>query len=230
MSSLKFRGVYPHKDSGWTAAIGHEGKQVYLGWFADFESAKAARLAGELRLFGQVFDRREIECDGVTAKLPLHGQGGVFHGWALIDASDLDATRDIAWTKDARGYVVGRPPGSTNSVTLHRWLLVGGAKGRLIVDHANRDRLDNRRGNLRWANSNGNAQNTSLAKNNSSGFKGVARAARGKWRARIWVDGKERFIGLYDTRDAAAAAYDAEALRLHGEYASPNAALDVSGE
>lgn len=223
MTHAKFRGVYAHKDGGWTASIGVGGKNLYLGWFADFDAAKSARLAAEVRHFGRVFDRREVETDGVTAKLPLHGQRGTFHGWALVDHADLEITQGIAWTKDARGYVVGRPAGFANSVTLHRWLLVGGAKGKLIVDHENRDRLDNRRGNLRSATTNENAQNTSLAKNNTSGFKGVSRAARGRWRARIWADGKERLIGYFETREAAAAAYDAEAKVLHGAFASPNA-------
>ncbi|KVN18051.1 hypothetical protein WT08_02060 [Burkholderia sp. MSMB1552] len=104
-------------------------------------------------------------------------------------------------------------------------MLLDGGKGQLIVDHVNRNRLDNRHANLRQATTNGNAQNTSLAKNNSSGFKGVSRAAHGKWRARIWVDGQERFIGLFDTREQAAAAYDAEAKKLHGDFASPNAQI-----
>lgn len=230
MSEQTFRGVSSHKDGGWTVTIGVESKSLYLGYFRSFEDARRARLAAEMKYFGLVFDRREVEIDGDVARLPLHGQRGIFYGWATIDAADVPATKDIAWTKDPRGYVVGRPPGFNRAVSLHRWLLLGGAKGRLIVDHANRDRLDNRRANLRWADSAGNAQNTSLAKNNSSGFKGVSRAARGKWRARITVGRKERFIGLYDTPEAAAAAYDAAAERLHGEFASPNAELGATGD
>lgn len=47
MNDLKFRGVFKHKDGGFIAKIGHNGKQVYLGMFSNFEDAKSARLKAE---------------------------------------------------------------------------------------------------------------------------------------------------------------------------------------
>lgn len=217
----KFRGVTAHKDSGFVANIGHNGGKVYLGWFRSFDEAKAARLAAEVKLFGATFDRREIEVDGSVAKIPLHGQRGVFKGWALVDIGDLPRVQDVAWTIDPRGYVVGRPAGCKNSVTMHRWL----APEFAMVDHRNRDRLDNQRKNLRECTQAENSRNTALAVNNTSGAKGVTQTPSGSWRARIWVDRTEIFIGAFPTKEAAQLAYDEKARELHGAYASPNAEI-----
>lgn len=214
----KFRGVSAHKDSGFVANIGLNGGKVYLGWFRSFDDAKAARLDAEVRLFGSTFDRRDIVIDESTAKIPLHGQRGVFKGWALVNVDDLQRVQDIAWTLDPRGYVVGRPAGSKTSVTMHRWL----APDFAVVDHRNRDRQDNRRENLRECTQAENTRNTALSVNNTSGAKGVTPTASGAWRARIWVDRTEIHIGTYPTREAARQAYDAKATELHGAFASPN--------
>lgn len=223
MTSTKFRGVSAHKDGGWVAQIGHQGEHVYLGWFRDFESAKSARLDAEICLFGAHFDRREIELHADHAKIPLHGRKGVFYGWAAVDLDDVDLVRGIAWTIDSRGYVVGKPAGRRLSVTMHRWLMFGGEMGGRHVDHADGDRLNNRRRNLRPCSQTENSRNTKLGKNNTSGAKGVSRTPTGRWRARITVDRREVRIGTFDTLTEAAAAYDAAAEKLHGEFASPNA-------
>lgn len=221
----KFRGVYPHKDGGFTATIGHEGKSVYLGWFRDFGNAKTARINAEIKLFGAVFDRREVLACQDHAEIPLHGRNGAFYGYAKVDLCDLGRVSDVAWTLDPRGYVAGRPAGCAQSVTMHRWILFGEGKGG-TVDHRNGDRMDNRRANLRECSPAENSRNTRLAKNNTSGFKGVSRTAEGRWRARITVDRKEVRLGVFDSPQEAAAAYDEAAKQMHGEFASPNVEVD----
>lgn len=222
MTNQKFRGVSPHKDGGFIAKIGHHGKQVYLGMFSMFEDAKSARLDAELRLFGAHFDRREIELCGDHAKVPMHGRGGVFYGWALVDLDDVWKVRDVAWTLDPRGYVAGRPAGFKTSTTLHRWLILDGVPGKEVVDHIDGDKLNNRRSNLRVCSQSENSKNTRLGRNNTSSAKGVSQDANGHWRARIWKDRKEIRIGTFDTVEEAKAAYDKAARELHGEFASPN--------
>lgn len=228
MPELKFRGVSEHKDGGFVAAIGHKGKRVYLGMFRSFDEAKEARLNAEVRLFGAHFDRKEILIQEGHAMVPLHGRGGIFHGWTIVDIADVEKVRDIAWTLDPRGYVAGRPPGFKSSTTLHRWLIFDGAKGKEVVDHADGDRLNNRRSNLRVCSSAENAKNTRLGQNNTSGAKGVSLDVNGKWRARIWKDRKEIRIGTFDTIEESAAAYDKAASELHGEFAATNSQLQAS--
>lgn len=220
---MKFRGVRRHKDGGFVAFIGYHGKPVYLGMFSDFEAAKTARIGAEVRLFGSVFDRREIEIIGDHANVPLHGRGGVFHGLAIVDATDVDRVRNIAWTLDTRGYVVGRPSGFKTCTPLHRWLMIDGKNCKKAVDHIDGDKLNNRRSNLRLCTQAENAKNTRLGLNNTSGAKGVSRNVNGKWRARIWNNRKEIHLGTFETAAEAMAAYDKAAIALHGEFASPNA-------
>ena len=43
-----------------------------------------------------------------------------------------------------------------------------------------------------------------------------------RWRARITVHQKRTSLGTFPTEEAAARAYDAAALRIHGEYARLN--------
>jgi hypothetical protein len=219
---IKFRGVCRHKDGGFVATIYANGERHYIGIFRQSNDAIQARLDAEMEFFGYHFDRREIEiCDGY-AKLPLHGQKGKFYGWAVIDIADLELCRAVAWTLDKRGYVVGRPPNCENCVTLHRYLVVGTEKGGPIIDHRDNDPLNNRRANLRPCNASENAKNTKVARNNSSGFKGVSETPTGRYRARIWNENKGIYIGTFITKEAAARAYDAAALELHGDFASPN--------
>lgn len=211
-------GVSKHPNGGYTASIGRD----YLGWFKTYGEAAARRESEEVLRFGKKIERLPIEINGDVAKIPLHGRGGVFHGYAVIDSADLDLVGRYSWTKDGRGYCVARIPGAiSNPVTMHRFILRGLESG-LTVDHISRDKLDNRRQNLRVCSQKENSRNTGLAKNNTSGFKGVKKTRNGKWNASITKDRKHFHIGNYETKEEAAAAYNAASLILHGEFASPN--------
>lgn len=87
------------------------------------------------------------------------------------------------------------------------------------VDHINGIRDDNRWVNLRVASKAVNAQNRRRPnRNNSSGagYLGVTRDAGRKWRAAICVGGRQMYLGLFETAEAARDAYVA-AKRLHHE-------------
>lgn len=102
------------------------------------------------------------------------------------------------------------------TVSLHR-LLTGWAS----VDHVNHDGLDNRRANLRPADARENGGNRRPVEGTSSRFRGVTLHRKtGRWQAAL----AGRYLGLYDTEEAAAAAFDVAAAAEYGEFAYQNLA------
>lgn len=100
------------------------------------------------------------------------------------------------------------------------WLYVYGAFPDGEIDHVNLNRADNRLVNIRVCNRAQNEHNTLAHKDNMCGVKGVTyRKARNKYVAQICIEGKNTYIGIYDTLDDAANAYAESARKLRGEFA-----------
>jgi hypothetical protein len=91
------------------------------------------------------------------------------------------------------------------------------------IDHINNIRSDNRIENLRPVSRSMNCANQSIQKRSASGYKGVTKVERlKKWRARIKHLQNEIYLGLFDTAEAAAEAYNKKAAELFGSFAKPN--------
>jgi NUMOD4 motif/HNH endonuclease/AP2 domain len=90
------------------------------------------------------------------------------------------------------------------------------------VDHIDKNKTNNLVSNLRWCNRTQNEDNKGKKHgNHSSRFIGVCRDGD-KWRAQIYNNGKELYIGVFATGEEAAIAYDKKAIELRGEFASTN--------
>lgn len=90
-----------------------------------------------------------------------------------------------------------------------------------IVDHINRNKLDNRRCNLRLATTQQNAWNRSKHSGLTySDYLGVAKRYLDKdsWVASISIDGTNYPLGVFETQEEAAYVRDQFAMQLHGEY------------
>jgi hypothetical protein len=84
------------------------------------------------------------------------------------------------------------------------------------VDHINGNRADNSLNNLRLSTRKQNMENLSLPKSNTSGKLGASfHKATGKWRARIRIEGSCRHLGLFDSAEAAHAAYCEAKSKFH---------------
>jgi hypothetical protein len=80
---------------------------------------------------------------------------------------------------------------------------------KLTVDHFDRNRQNNILSNLRWANMSEQGQNKSKKLNTSSIYRGVYCHKRNqKWMARINIDGKQKYLGIFVNEVDAAKKYN----------------------
>ena len=133
----------------------------------------------------------------------------------LVDARDehlLYARRWYMLGRMRRTRYVAATVGKSH-VYLHR--LIARARAGQVVDHINRDSLDNRRANLRLCTQRENIQNS--AGRGVSSYRGVCwHRARRKWTAAIGGLGRRRWLGYFAEEIEAALAYDAAADALLG--------------
>ena len=140
--------------------------------------------------------------------------------FALVSPEDYARVTAFKWClnrahgKDyaKRGYYFA---GKQSTIKMHRFIM--DAPPNSEVDHINGDGLDNRRENLRVCDHKQNSANQRAAKSNKTGFKGVFPVGNG-WGAKISDD----YLGIYDTAEDAAKAYDTKARTVFGEYAKCN--------
>ena len=148
-------------------------------------------------------------CIGYTTK------GEIF----VVDLDKYDFIKDYSWYIDTDGYVVSNSHGK--KTRLHR-LVTNCPKG-LMVDHIDgiKTRQDNRMCNLRICNSSDNMKNRACY--NSIGVKGVSYIKKKhKFQTQICVDGKLKFLGMFNDILDASNAYDEAAVKYFGEYALLN--------
>lgn len=152
--------------------------------------------------------------------------GGAYsHLTVTVDEDKMEELSRYSWCLlkgRHTNYAVARVGGRL--VQMHR-LLMDAPPG-TQVDHRNRNGLDNRIENLRFASNTQNRQNTVARADNGLGLKGVyqvkGRSLAKPFRALIKVDGKVRSLGYFATAQEAAQAYDKEASSVFGEFAVLN--------
>lgn len=138
----------------------------------------------------------------------------------IIDPDDWPLSSQYVWHahRGRKTWYAYRQVAGGRQQGLHTLLT-----GQLGTDHKNGNGLDNRRLNLRVADSTQNHANTGLAVHNTSGFKGVSwHVGRGAWRAQIGLGGRRQHLGYAATPEEAALIYDLAAREHYGEFARLN--------
>jgi hypothetical protein len=155
---------------------------------------------------------------------------------ALVDRQDYENISKYKWY--AKKYVTS---GGKISYYAARTQRIDGTKKRAVVfmhneilgkkcgflpDHINRNGLDNRRFNLRFATRQENGANREPNRNGASKYKGVSyyknNLSPRKWAARITINGKKIWLGIFETEIEAAQAYDLAAIEHFGTFAKIN--------
>jgi hypothetical protein len=139
---------------------------------------------------------------------------------AIVDNDDFDKLNQWKWNC-VNGYaarLVSRKLGKRVMIYMHREIL--GTPDGMECDHINSNRLDNRKQNLRICNRSQNQANRSKSSNNTSGYKGVNwHKVNQKWRAKIKINGRSKYLGCFTDIEDAAKAYEKAAIEYFGEFA-----------
>ncbi len=148
--------------------------------------------------------------------------------FTIVDPHDFYRFNYFNWCPKENGprtyavRLISAPHNRTRILSLHREIMK--APPTLLVDHRNRNGLDNRRDNLRLATHSQNQCNKGKSRSNSSSqFIGVYFEKRSsRWVAKIVLHGKRIWLGRFKDELDAAKAYDKAAKKYHKDFARLN--------
>ncbi len=151
-----------------------------------------------------IFEPRYAIIEGEIAKIPLGLNAK--DGYAIVDKefSDLDKYQ---WRIGSGGYAKRSVQGKRGASIFMHHVIIGKPSKGMCIDHINRNKLDNRKSNLREVTMSVNTLNRKIQSNNISGFRGVF-FHKGKWRPSIRKNGKSKRGSEYDTPEEAAKEYN----------------------
>jgi hypothetical protein len=152
---------------------------------------------------------------------------------SIVDVETIDLVKKInvnlhvAWLNDVKGYYVrgtrylgwSEEKGRYDYKIFYLHREIVGANKRDIVDHINKNTLDNRKSNLRKVGAKENTKNRKGANTNSkTGVRNVS-LIHGKYVVQLQVDGKNTVFGRFDNLEDAAKLAKQKRKEIYGEYA-----------
>lgn len=156
--------------------------------------------------------------DDVT-RIPLRNKQRELMGHAIIDDTDRELVETNGPWYLGGGYAMqtNGKKGEKAVVFMHRFLMGLTRGDGLLVDHRNRDRLDNRRANLRVVTHLENAQNTSTGRGTSP-HRGVSWSSHlSTWVVACQINGVNHYLGQFnDELEAASVAREFRLANMSG--------------
>jgi len=141
------------------------------------------------------------------------------NGRLLIDLDDIEKCKEYKWCMSQdRGVSRSK---DRKLILIYR-LIMGydEIKCGIIIDHINRNKLDNRKSNLRFVTNQQNSFNSSKNDNNKSGIIGVRfDKHRNKWSAELMRDNNWKLKKRYKTKEEAIIARLQAEVKYFGEFA-----------
>ena len=138
----------------------------------------------------------------------------------LFDLDDYEKIKVYTWYQSQNGYFrTGiKENDEWKQIQMHR-LIMNVLDEKVLIDHINGDRFDNRKINLRYANYSQNMHNSYASKRNTSGIRGVSFDTDTKrWRSRLNINGNRIDLGSFaEFGEAVKARLNAE-IEYYGEY------------
>jgi hypothetical protein len=143
--------------------------------------------------------------DAPYREIALRARNGSVRAVTKVSPEDYEWLSRWRWKLTAKGYAqrtTTRGRNQWTSVRMARAILGLNPGDPRLADHVNRDRLDNRRSNLRIIDAADSEQNVG-ARGGTSGFRGVFRDERSeRWYAKVG----DMYLGSFVTEPEAAAA------------------------
>lgn len=142
--------------------------------------------------------------------------------FAIVDDEDYDCLSRTKWYCSRSGYAIKNVWMGDKYEKLWMHLFIMPHPEGMETDHINRNKLDNRRSNLRVCTPSQNQSNKGVQSNNRSGIRGVSWNSRlSKWVVHVCKQGKVLHLGVFSNLGDAAVVYDKKASELYGEFYSP---------
>jgi hypothetical protein len=180
----------------------------------------------QMRRFGKILPivrnrntPQEFEFYGNDCHIILYDRSGSKIASAVVDAGDYELVKPYKFNFSGRTYVRISGKSKEGFLFLHQLLLQT-----KWVDHADTDRLNNRRSNLRSCTNQQNQFNQKLRSVGLSKYKGVSMLQNrpSPYRAQIQLDGVRIHLGSFAVETKAALAYNKAAKEYFGEFARLN--------
>ena len=189
----------------------------------------------QIKKFGKIKQRttqdpNEIIIENDICRMKLYNKKCEEIAETIFDLKYKDLIEQYKWhLHSSDGYVSSAwydENGIQHKILLHQTIVY--LSGKQIkngeeIDHEDRNTLNNLENNLRVITDSQNQYNSKIRNDNISGSKGVSwNKTMKKWQAQIMVNNKHIHLGYFSIIADASKAYNAAAIKYHGEFAVLN--------